>query len=199
MTRNGHFLLTALLLTASMGCTDRDAQKQHIGAAEEAHLAVQAQAGDAEAARRLDQIQKVRAAMPQNEPEFTPDTPAEYEWSADRLKNTISLAEKGDVAAVKALYDYYGFWGDREGVDRWEEWLVRRNDDQAMLIRADKRFTQASDLPDTDDRKLAKLKQADDLMRKWRAANGRGDGLEVAFHQKIIAEIERLNALRATQ
>ena len=46
MTRNSYFLPMALLLVTSMGCTDRDSEEQRISAAEEAQLAVQAQAGD---------------------------------------------------------------------------------------------------------------------------------------------------------
>ena len=70
MMRNCEFLLTVMLLTASMGCTDRAAKEQQIGAAQEAQLAVQAQVGDAEAAEKLDKIQKARAAMPKDVPDL---------------------------------------------------------------------------------------------------------------------------------
>jgi hypothetical protein len=139
-----------------------------------------------------------RAILEQNRAR-TPDVQDEYEWSEVRLKRKIDLAQQGDVAAAKALYDYYGVWGDKKAVDHWEEWLVRRNDSEALLVRASKRFTQAKNLSDSDGHKLAKLKEADGLMRKWRAANARGDGLEIIFHQKIVAEIQRLNNSEASQ
>jgi hypothetical protein len=196
MIRNCLFLLLVLLVPASVGCTDGEAQKQRISAAEEAQLTDRAQSGDAQAAKQLKQILKMRAAMPPSEAGTTPDIPEEWQWSEGRLKHTIDLAQKGDLPSAHALYEYYGVWGDEVSFNRWEEWLVQRNDSTAMLSRVSERFSQAADLLDSDGRKLAKLKEADNLMRKWRAANDRGDGDEVTFHQKIIAEIERVKSAR---
>lgn len=100
------------------------------------------------------------------------------------------------MAAADDLYGYYLYQGDKEGINRWEEWLAQRNDSEAIQAHYEKRFLEALDLPDSDVRKLAKLKEAEALMKKWFVLNGRRDRDEIAFHQRIVAEIKRLNAER---
>jgi hypothetical protein len=184
MTRNSHFLLTALLLTASMGCTDRDAQTQHIDAAQEALLAGQAQAGDAEAAKKLEQIQKARSAMPQGETEYAPDIRDGWQWSADEVAALIKRANSGDMKAADRLHQYYSVHEDEAQIAYWEDWLFKRGDPGAIEMRAHRLYSASGKRPTSDPRKLVELKEAERLERSVTA-----DLADNPFLDKMRSEI----------
>lgn len=191
MTRNCHFLLTALLLAASMGCTDRDPQEQRIGAVEEAQLAVQAQAGDAEAAKQLEQIQKMRAAMPQNEAEFTPDIRDGWQWPAEEVVALIKRAKSGDMEAADRLHQYYSVHEDEAQIAYWEEWLFKRGDPGAIRMRVHRLYSASEKRPSGDPLKLVELKEAERLERSVTAK-----GVENLFLDTIRSEIAALEGAR---
>lgn len=184
MTRNSHFLLMALLLAASMGCTDRDSQEQPISAAEEAQLAVQAQAGDAKAAKRLEQIQKTRVAMPRNEAEYSPDIRSGWQWSAEEVAALTRRAEAGNMEAADRLLQYYSVHENRAKMDYWEDWLFKRGDPGAIRQRTQRLYSASEKRPSGDPRKLAELKEAERLERSVAA-----DGDENLFLDRIRSEI----------
>ncbi|MGD9471420.1 MAG: hypothetical protein AB7G24_04310 [Novosphingobium sp.] len=184
MIRNRHFLLMALLLLASMGCTDSDSQKQPLSAAEEAQLSVQAQAGDTEAANKLELSQKMRAATTEDVAVDAPDFSDGWQWSPEELNELTKHAEAGDISAADRLLQYYYVHEDQAKIDYWEDWLFKRGDPRAIRHRAHRLYSASKERPHNDPRKLVELREAERLVRSTTA-----DGDENLFLERIRSEI----------
>ena len=191
MTRNGHFFLAALISIASTGCTDKSAQDQQISAAEEAQLAVQARAGDAEAAKQLEQLQKKRATVVQHEPEFAPDIRDGWQWSAAEVAALTTRAKSGDMEAADRLHQYYSINEDRANTVFWQDWLFKRGDPGAIERRVHQLYSASQKRSSDDPRKLAVLKEAARLERSVTA-----DGVKNPFLEKIRSEIAAIEKTR---
>lgn len=184
MRRKHLFVPMALLLCSTMGCSDRTTQNQHIGAAEEAQLSVQAQAGDAEAVRKLKQLQKARDVMLNNEQVFAPDIRDDWQWSAEEIVALTKRAKAGDLAAADRLYQYYSVHEDEENLAYWENWLFKHGDPGAIKMRAHKIYSVAQERSPTDPRKLKELKEAE---RLWQSATA--ERTDNPFLDKMRSEI----------
>lgn len=191
MTRNCHFLLTVLLLAASMGCSDRDAEKQHFSAAEEAHLSVQAQEGNAEAAKKLEQIQKMRSAKPRNEAEYAPDIRDGWQWPAEEVAALTRRAEAGDMIAADRLLQYYSVHENDAKIDYWEDWLFKRGNPGAIRSRVHRLYSASKKRSSDDPRKLVELKEAERLERSVTA-----DRADNPFLNKIRSEVAAIEGSR---
>lgn len=189
MTRGCSILLTALLLMAPTGCKDKPAQDQRISAAEEAQLAVRAQAGDAEAAKQLEQIQKMRAAMPPDDQEVTPDNLDGWRWPAEEVAALTKRAEAGDMKAADTLAQYYAVHENVVKRAYWEDWLFRHGDPGAISDRALTLYMASEKRAPSDPRKLAELKEAERLKKSVTP-----DDQENVFLQKIRSDIAALEA-----
>lgn len=184
MTRNFQLLLIAMLSATATGCTDRDTQNRPIGAAEEAQLAAKAQAGDAKAARRLEQIQKMRAAMPPHDTEYSPDILSGWQWSDEEVTALTRRAEAGNMEAADRLLQYYSVHENRAKMDYWEDWLFKRGDLRAIRQRAQRLYSASEKRSSSDPRKLAELKEAERLER---SVSVNGD--KNLFLERIRSEI----------
>jgi hypothetical protein len=191
MKRNYQILLTSLMLMASTGCSDKDAQQPNISAVEEAELSVQAQAGSAEAAKQLAQIAKKRAAAPQNEEISTPDNRDNWRWSAKDVSAHIKRAKSGDIDAADRLHQYYTAHEDKAQMAYWEEWLIKRGDKGAMQTRLYRLYSASSNRSSVDPRKLIELKEAERLQRSVTA-----DQADKEFLDRLRSEIAAIEALR---
>jgi hypothetical protein len=158
------FMPLVLLLSATTGCTDRTAQNQQVGASEEAQLAMQAQEGNAEAAKRLKEIQKARDAMP-DDGSVAPDIRDGWQWSAEEMAALTKSAKSGDMEAADRLHQYYSVHEDQVNVAYWDDWLFKRGDRGATQNRALKLYSTSKKRPSDDPRKLAELKEAERLER----------------------------------
>jgi hypothetical protein len=184
-------LATTLLLLMCAGCSDEDAQKQGIGAAEEADLSVQAQEGNAEAAKKLEQIHRMRSATPGNEGDYSPDIRDGWRWSAEEVAALITRAHAGDMAAADRLLQYYAVHENRPKMDYWEDWLFKRGHPGAIRNRAFRLYAASEKRPSGDPKKLAELKETERLERSVTA-----DGIENPFLERIRSEIAALEGSR---
>lgn len=155
----------ALLMPGVTGCTERAKQGQQLGATEEAQLSVQAQAGDAEASRRLDHLQKARDAVLENDSAIAPEVRDSWQWSEDEIATLKKRAASGDIKAADRLYQYYAVYEDEVNVAYWEDWLFKRGDTGAIESRAHRLYSASQERSATDPRKLRELKEAERLWR----------------------------------
>ncbi len=177
-------MLIALLLVIPAGCSDRSSQEQRLSAVDEAQLAVQAKAGDAEAAKKLDQIQKGRAAMPQNELGFAPDIRDGWDWPAKEVAALIKRAKAGDVEAADRLHQYYSVHEDEVNMAYWEDWLFKRGDLGAIEMRVHRLYSASERRSSDDPQKLVELREVERLERLVTAERGK-----TPFLDKIKSEI----------
>jgi hypothetical protein len=154
----------ALLLSATMGCSDTATPDQRVGASEEAHLAMQAQEGNAEAAKRLKHIQIARDAMPDDN-SVAPDIRDGWQWSAAEIAALTKRTKSGDMEAADRLSQYYSVHEDEANIAYWEDWLFRHGHRGATQSRALKLYSASKERPPNDPRKLVELKEAERLER----------------------------------
>lgn len=174
----------ALLLAMTMGCTDRAAQNQHLSATEEAQLSVQAQAGDAEAARKLERLQKARDAMPESDMAVAPDIRDGWQWSKEEIAALKKRATSGDLEAADRLSQYYSVHEDHVNVAYWEDWLFKHGDSGAIKRRAHRVYSASEERSANDPRKLKELKEAE---RLWQSATA--ERTDNPFLDKMRSEI----------
>jgi hypothetical protein len=155
----------ALLLSATMGCTDRATQNRHLSATEEAQLLAQAQAEDAEAARKLERLQKARDAKPENDLAIAPDIRDGWQWSEEEIAMLKKRAKSGDMKAADRLHQYYSVHEDKANMAYWDEWLFTRGDRGAIQNRALSLYSASKERRLGDPSKLAELKEAERLER----------------------------------
>jgi hypothetical protein len=189
MMCNRFCLSTALLLAVSAGCSDGESQKQQIGAAEEAFLAVRAQEGDTEAAKKLEKIQKMRAASPQDGTEVAPDIRDGWQWSADEVAALTKRANSGDMEAADRLLQYYSVHEDAARIGYWEDWLFKRGHPGAIRSRAYRLYSASEKRSSDDPLKLIELKAAERLERSVATDD------EKLFLNKIREEISVLEKI----
>lgn len=187
MTRNCCILLMVLLCTALLGCSDRDAKKQHVSASEEAYLSVQAQEGNVEAAKRLEEIQRDRTASPSDMEAYAPGVAGGWDWPAEEVSALTRRATAGDMEAADRLLQYYYSHENEAKMKYWEEWLFERGDRGAIQKRAEALYSASQSRPPSDSQKLAELKEAERLERSVTA-----DGVENLFLDKIRSKIAAL-------
>lgn len=155
----------ALLVSATVGCTDRTTQNQQLSASEEAQLSIQAQAGDEEAAIKLERLQKAREAMPESDLAVAPDIRDGWQWSEKEVAALKKRAKSGDMKAADRLLDYYSVHEDEANISYWEDWLFKHGDRGATQNRALKLYSASKRRPSGDPRKLVDLKEAERLER----------------------------------
>ena len=178
------FVPIAVLLSATMGCSDRTKQDQHIGATEEAQLSVQAQTGDAKAAKKLEQLQKARDAMLEGEQLFAPDIRDGWQWSAEEIAALTKRAKSDDMEAADRLHQYYSVHEDEANIAYWEAWLFKHGDPGAIERRAHRVYSASQERSSDDPRKLRELKEAE---RLWQSATA--ERRDNPFLDKMRSEI----------
>jgi hypothetical protein len=179
----------ALLVSATVGCTDRATQNQHLSASEEARLSIQAQAGDEEAAIKLERLQKAREAMPESDLAVAPDMRDGWQWSEKEIAALTKRAKSGDMKAADRLLQYYSVHEDEPNISYWEDWLFKRGDRGAAQNRALKLYTASKRRPYGDPRKLVELKEAERLERS--VSDGHEDSVFLDTLRSEIASIEK--------
>ena len=179
----------ALLVSATVGCTDRTTQNQHLSATEEAQLSIQAQAGDEEAAIKLERLQKAREAMPESDLAVAPDIRDGWQWSEKEIAALTKRAKSGDMKAADRLHQYYSVHEDEANISYWEEWLFKRGDRGATQNRALKLYSASQKRRSGDARKLVELKEAERLERS--VTDGREDNVFLDTLRSEIASIEK--------
>ena len=184
MMRNLLFLLSAFLLPASTGCTDRGAQDPPIGAVKEGEPVNQDRLGNANAAVRVEKIQKTRAAMPQNEQSYAPDIEEGWQWSAHQVSALTKRAEAGDIEAADRLHQYYSVHENLAKIHYWDEWLFERGDSGAISRKVSRLYSRSKRRKSGDPQKLVELIKAERLEDSVTV-----DGEENLFLDKIRSEI----------
>jgi hypothetical protein len=154
--------------------------------------------------------------MIQNEASYdsAPDASRLIGLSDPEIQLAANKASEGDVEAARSLYGHYLAKGDAREVERWESWLIERNDPDALERRAEKQFLKAKELPDRDIAKLELLKDASDLNDRARRSrvpstdlvliNGKPIDISNeerktrdAFTRSIQSEIERVRSIQS--
>ena len=154
----------ALLVSATVGCTDRTTQNQHLSASEEAQLSIQAQAGDEQAAIKLERLQKAREAIPESDLAVASDIRDGWQWSDKEIAALTKRAKSGDIEAADRLYQYYAVHENGANTAFWEDWLFNHGDRGAIEKRVFRIHKKASKRPNDDPRKLAELQEAEKLL-----------------------------------
>jgi hypothetical protein len=191
MKRFYSFVSMALLLATTMGCTDKAGKNQDLSATEEAQLSVQAQAGDAEAARKLERLQKARDAKPESDMAVAPDIRDGWQWSKEEIVALKKRATSGDMQAADRLSQYYSVHEDEVNEGYWEDWLFKRGDPGAIKRRAHRVYSASEQRSANNPRKLRELKEAEQL---WQSATS--ERTDNPFLDKMRLEIASIENRR---
>ena len=128
-----------------------------------------------------------------------------------QLQEVSASAERGSREAMKKLWDHYSCVDEKQAED-WQDRLIELNDADALLSRSSTLHLQANRLNDRDPKKLAMLREAQELEARGRKARGDGvmnvlvNGKVVAvpyssapddYTQRLADEINRLSAQQA--
>lgn len=116
-----------------------------------------------------------------------------FNWSADKLQQTLKMANRGDVKSARSVYSYYRIRNLKIEYEYWENWLIKHHDPEALEIKASRIFTISVKMEDTNPAKKSQLKDARDLVIRANLESKGKIPRDGQLLLRIDQEISRMN------